>query len=145
PSPEPVARCGRPSGRSRESAWQPHRYTLVRQFLLQFAYIGNAEMKDACGERRIRAAGTENVCEMLRVAGASRRDHRDAQRPADRCCQLTVETVARAVGIHRRQQDFACTAILRLACPIQHLAASRLAAALPLDFPFFHRPTATAR
>src|ERR1700732_1314044 len=90
------------------SARQPHGNSGARDLSLKRADVCDSEMKDARGERSISGAAQEDVGEMLGVACAARSDDGNLYSAADHCGQLAVETVARAVGIHRSEQDFSC-------------------------------------
>ena len=80
-------------------------------------------------------ARLQRLHQMLELARATRRDHRHANRFADRACERKVIAVVRAVAIHARQQDLPRPALHRLACPLHHVAARRSSPARQVCLP----------
>src|ERR1700746_2441675 len=104
------------------SARQPHGKSGGRDLLVERGDVCDSEMKDTCRECGIRGAAQEDVGEMFGVACSTRGDDGNLYSAADHCGQLAVETVARAVGVHRSEQDFSCSTIFCLARPVESLA-----------------------
>ena len=105
---------------------ESHRHAARRQKLLQVADGVLGEMKDRRGQRRIGAARCEDVGEVIRCAGAARRDDRNPHGVADGGGELAVESRPGAVAVDRRQQDLAGAAAGGLARPVD--GASRVRA-----------------
>ena len=136
--PAQAGRCGRPEDRWKESAWQPHGNAGLRQFLFERARARNAEVKDAGGERGIGFAARKDIGEMGDGARAARGDDGNADRLADGGGEFAIEAGARAVGVHRGEQDFAGAAGFGFARPLHDATAGRLAAALHEDLRIAH-------
>src|SRR6202035_705928 len=115
------------------SARQPHGNSGARDLLLERADVCDSEMKDARRERGIGGAAQEDVGEMLGVACSARGDDGNLYGAADHCGQLAVEAVARAVGIHRSEQDFSCAAVFGLTRPVENLAVGGRATAVDVN------------
>ena len=94
----------------------------VVQVALQVGDAGIGVVEDRRRERRVGAAGREDVGEVLEPAGAARGDDRNVHGIGDRGGQLAVEAGARAVAVHRRQQDLAGAARFGLAGPLDRVA-----------------------
>src|SRR5512142_1367476 len=99
-SPARVGQLCRPSGRSMESAWKPHRDALLAQVLLELAHVVNAEVENAGGECCIGATFAEDVGEMSGVAGATGGDDGNRDGVGDSGSERAVKTDASAVAIH---------------------------------------------
>ena len=114
----------------------------VREMCFSSRHRVLRKVEDAGGQRRVGAAGREDVEEVLEGAGAAGRNHRNRDRGGHRRGELAVEALARAVAIDRRQQDLAGAARSPLRCahstasrPVGRAAAARVhveAAVLPL-------------
>ena len=100
------------------------------------------EMKDRRCERRIRAAARENIEKMVERAGPAGGDDRNRNRRRDGCCHLAVEAGARAVAVHRRQQNLAGAARFRFTRPLDRItirgggSAARENSKAPIRCPF---------
>ena len=94
----------------------------VVQIALHVGDAGIRVVKDRRRQRSVRMAGREDVGEVLEAAGAARRNHGNVHGVGHRGGQLAVEACARAVAVHRRQQDLAGAARFGLARPLHRVA-----------------------
>src|ERR1700688_4625662 len=101
--------------RLRNSSWleakrlaaQPHRHPLGIEKAFQFTQTLYGLVKDGSSQRCVRPALFENVQKVRRAIGSARGDERYRHALRDRRRQRQVETAARAVAIHRSQQNLA--------------------------------------
>ena len=87
--------------------------------------IGDARLgvvEDRGGEGRVGVAGREHLGEVVERAGAPRGDHRNVHGVRYGGGHLVVEPGARAVTVHRRQQDLAGAVCLGLPRPLDGVA-----------------------
>src|SRR5579871_6766126 len=85
-----------------------------------------------CG---VRAAFREDALEIFGLAGAAGCDDGDVRDFGDGAGQLTIETGLDAVGIHGREQDFACSQNLALQRPLHGIDAFVVTASAGEDVP----------
>src|SRR5688572_12084517 len=90
-------------------------------------------MEDRRGEGGVGVTGREYVGEVLQLTGASGRDDWNVDSFGDGSREIAVEAGARAVPVHRRQQDLARTASLRLLGPVHHVAGGIRGAAADVN------------
>ena len=60
-------------------------------------------MKNACSENRVGAALQHALGEMIELADATARDHRDVHRLGDGARERKIEAFAGAVAVHARE------------------------------------------
>src|SRR5439155_16882828 len=94
-----------------------------------------AEMEDARGKHRIRAALEHALRKMLEIAGAAGGNHRYADRLGHRAREREVEAAASAVAVHAGEQDLACAARAHALGPLYGVEAGRAPSAVGIDLP----------
>src|SRR5580658_2957737 len=87
-------------------------------------------MEDACGQRGIGFSTLEHLDKMSHCARPSRSNYWNAHGFTHCCGQVTVESHACTVGVHRGEQDLTGAACFCLSRPLDCTAASWLPAAL---------------
>ena len=90
-------------------------------------------MEDACSERRIGFAGSEDINEVRDGAGATGSDNGDADGLADSRGECAIESGARTIGVHRSKENLACATRLGFTRPLDHSPACWLPSTLHED------------
>src|ERR1700704_4098461 len=90
-------------------------------------------MEDRRREPRVGAALERTLGQMRERPDAAAGDDRHAHRVDDGAGQLEIEAVARAVAVHRREQDLACPPLLALGGPTHRVELGGVAPAVRVD------------
>ena len=90
-------------------------------------------MKDGSRQRGIGFPFGKHVDKVAAAARASGGNHGDGNRLAHAGRQLAIEAAAHAILVNGCQHDLSCAALLRLACPSDRVAISRLRSTLHPD------------
>ena len=92
-------------------------------------------MKDRRSQRGVGSGMLQHFEEILGLARAARGDHRNMRGIAHGCCERTVEAGLNAVGVHRREKNFACSKLLPARGPLDGVDSFIMAAAFGEDVP----------
>ncbi len=92
-------------------------------------------MEDRGGQHRIGFPLLKRVAQMPQIARATRGDHRDRHRIADRASQRQIITLSGAVAVHRSQQDLSGSPVGRFLRPPNHVPSGGRASPVYVDLP----------
>src|SRR5829696_2037042 len=95
------------------------------------------EMEDRSRQHGIGATRRQTFTQMVEVARAARRDHRDVHGPGDGFQEREVVAITSAIAVHAGEQDFPRTPASRFRGPANDVETAGAPAAVRVDTPAF--------
>jgi hypothetical protein len=105
------------------------------QVVLDFANGGFAVVQHGSQQGRVGVPIDKGIRQMLGAPSAARGDHGYGDRVGNRAGERDIVTIARAVGIHRCQQDFTGTSAVDFLRPCKGIDSGGHPTAIDMNFP----------